>query len=202
VTPILNPPDSAETVSGKSSHKKPPKQKVQNSVRGVALNDGVLYVADEGGNAVRMFDAATGVPLGATTIEGPVHLLVQGNNLYVTSGNSIYCGPCVSLPSTIPALPATDQFSSKNPPPPYPAPPSGYTNSVTLTLKDLNLDLPSGAGPAGFAFDTSGNLFVAARKTSAIYAFSPTSFAPWSNDPIFSNLGDEPEFLLWVPDPS
>jgi hypothetical protein len=201
LTPVIDSSDSAEDEQDKSSDKKSKKSKVQNSVRGLALSNSVLYVADEGGNAVRMYDAATGVPLGSTTISGPVHLLVRNGNLYVNSGDSIYCGTCVSLPATIPALPALDQFSSAAPPP-YPAPPSGYTNSVTLTLTDLNLGLPKGSGPSGFAFDSSGNLYVALRKLSQIYAFSPNQsggnpFTPSANNPIFT-LGDEPEFLLWI----
>ena len=137
----------------------------------------------------------------AATVAGPVHLVVHGAKLYVTSGNSIYSGVCVSLPPVIPAVPASNQFSSAAPPP-YPTPPSGYTNSVTLTLTNLNLGLPDDAGPSGFAFDSSGNLYVALRKLSQIYAFSPKSsgnspFTPWNNNPIFS-LPDEPEFLLWM----
>ena len=195
LTPVFNPPDFPEN---KKSDKKS-KEKVQNSVRGVAIADDVLYVADEGGNAVRMYDTATGVPLGAAPLEGPVHLLVRGGKLYVTSGNSIYYGTCVSPPAMLPPLPSSNQFS-KSAPPPWPAPASGYTNSVTLTLTDLNLDLPNGAGPSGFAFDNSGNLYVALRKLSEIYAFSPGSsggFTPSSSNPIFM-VGDEPEFLLWI----
>ncbi|HEY3841159.1 MAG TPA: hypothetical protein VGL72_31525 [Bryobacteraceae bacterium] len=198
---VFNPP--VTTDASKKKGKKPPKPKVQNSVRGVEVYNGVLYVADEGDTAVRMFDAATGVPLGATTLDGPVHLVRQGNTIYVTSGNSVYSGTCVSLPATIPALPAKDRFKG-NKVPPYPAPPADYGNSVTLKLTDLGLDLPSGGGPSGIASDNSGNLFVALRKTSEIYAFAPNTsgsgspFTPWSTNPIFSSLGDEPEYLLWT----
>jgi hypothetical protein len=201
LTPVFNPPNAEQD----ASEKKPKKQKVQNSVRGVAFSNGVLYVADEGGGAVRMYDAATGVPLGSTALKSPVHLLVHSGNLYVTSGDSIYCGACVSLPTNIPAVPASGQFSGVPAPPPYPAPPSGYTNSVTLSLSDLNLGLPKGSGPSGFAFDTSGNLYVALRKLQQILAFSPNThvkkgsspFSPSSKNPIFA-LQDDPEFLLWM----
>lgn len=133
------------------------KEKVQNSVRGVVVSNGVLYVADEAGNAVRMYDPVTGVPWGSTTVKGPVHLLVQDGTLYVPSGDSVLHGPCVSAPANPPALPAPNRFSGPAaPPPPYPAPPSGYVNSVTLTLSDLGLNLPKGSGPSGLAFDVSG----------------------------------------------
>jgi hypothetical protein len=180
------------------------KQKVQNSVRGVVCYNSVLYVADEGGSAVRMFDPGTGVPLGFTTVDkAPVHLIVRNGVLYVTSGNTVLYGNCVSAPATLPPLPTPNQFAGV-PPPPYPAPPSGYTNSVTLKLTDLGLNLPSGFGPSGVTFDSSGNLYVAGRLSQQIYGYSPTGktppFVPFSNNPIFPSLPDQPEFLLWIAD--
>jgi hypothetical protein len=180
---------------------------VQNSVRGVVCYNNVLYVADEGGLAVRMYDPVTGVPLGFTTLtSAPVHLVVQNGVLYVTSGNTVLYGNCVAAPANLPPLPTPNQFASD---PPYPTPPAGYTNSVTLTLSDLGLSLPSGFGPSGLAFDSSGNLYVAGRTSNQIYGYSPATgidppspFVPFSNNPIFSKLQDQPEFLLWVPDQS
>jgi hypothetical protein len=117
-------------------------------------------------------------------------------------------GNCVTPPANLPALPTPNQFAGA-PPPPYPPLPSGYTNSVTLTLSDLGLNLPSGFGPSGLAFDSSGNLYVAGRLSNQIYGYSPATgvnppspFAPFSNNPIFSKLPDQPEFLLWVADQS
>ncbi|HLK70053.1 MAG TPA: hypothetical protein VKU19_41775 [Bryobacteraceae bacterium] len=179
--------------------------KVQNSVRGVVVNDGVLYVADEGGNAVRMYDAGTGVPWGSTTVSGPVHLLINQGILYVTSSDSVLSGPCVTPPANPPSPPAKNQFESGPVPPPYPAPPAGYTDSVTLTLQDLGLNLPKDSGPSGLAFDSSGNLYVALRKAQQIFKFVPNTspggppFVPFSSNPIFDKLKDSPEFLLWIP---
>ena len=121
-----------------STEKKKPKEKVQNSVRGVVYSNGVLYVADEAGNAVRMYDPVTGVPWGATTVPGPVHLLVQNDTLYVTSGDSVLAGPCVAAPANSPSLPASNQFSAAAPPP-YPAPPAGYTRH-DYAAPDMNVD--------------------------------------------------------------
>ena len=54
-----------------------------------------------------------------------------------------------------------------------------------------------------------GNLFVAGRLSNQIYGYSsatgvnpPSPFVPFSTNPIFSKLPDQPEFLLWVPDQS
>ena len=189
--------------------KKKKKPKVQNSVRGVVCYNNVLYVADEGGAAVRMYDPGTGVPLGSTPVSGPVHLVQQNGVLYVTTSKTVLYGNCVASPANLPPLPTANQFAGVPVPPPYPAPPSGYTNSVILTLKDLGLNLPSGFGPSGLAFDSSGNLYVAGRLSNQIYGYSPATgvnppspFVPFSNNPIFSNLPDQPEFLLWVPDQS
>src|ERR1035441_7580168 len=104
------------------------KQKVQNSVRGVVCYNNVLYVADEGGSAVRMYDPGTGVPLGSTPVSGPVHLVQQNGVLYVTTSKTVLYGNCVTPPANLPPLPTPNQFAGA-PPPPYPAPPSGYTNS-------------------------------------------------------------------------
>jgi hypothetical protein len=204
LTPIFSKSDAAP-----EDAKKKKKLKVQNSVRGVVCYNNVLYVADEGGSALRMYDPGTGVPLGSTAVSNPVHLVQQNGVLYVTSGNTVLYGNCVAAPATLPALPTANQFAGAPVPPPYPAPPSGYTNSVTLTLKDLGLNLPAGFGPSGLAFDSSGKLYVAGRLSKQIYGYSPatgvnppSSFVPFTNNPIFSNLPDQPEFLLWVPDQS
>jgi hypothetical protein len=209
LTPVFGSSDAEPAASAEDDAKKKKKLKVQNSVRGVVCSNNVLYVADEGGSAVRMYDPGTGVPLGSTPVSGPVHLVQQNGVLYVTTSKTVLYGNCVTPPANLPPLPTANQFAGVPVPPPYPAPPSGYTNSVTLTLQDLGLNLPSGFGPSGLAFDSSGNLYVAGRLSNQIYGYSPATgvnppspFVPFSNNPIFSNLPDQPEFLLWVPDQS
>jgi hypothetical protein len=209
LTPVFSSSDAEPAASGGDDAKKKKKLKVQNSVRGVVCYNNVLYVADEGGSAVRMYDPGAGVPLGSTPVSGPVHLVQQNGVLYVTTSKTVLYGNCVTAPTNLPPLPTPNQFAGMPVPPPYPAPPSGYTNSVSLTLKDLGLNLPSGFGPSGLAFDASGNLYVAGRLSNQIYGYSPATgvnpqspFVPFSNNPIFSNLPDQPEFLLWVPDQS
>jgi hypothetical protein len=176
--------------------------KVQNSVRDVTLYNGVLYVADEVGNAVRMYDPVLGVPWGSVTgytdgnstvpLSSPDHLLVYKNFLFVSSGNVIAYGPCPGPPPTPPALPgafSTSQF----PIPPYPAPPGGYTDSVTLSL-EIYTTLPDTV--SGMAFDDRGTFYAALRTKQEIYQRLSGSTAPQL---FISSLPDSPEFLLWLP---
>jgi hypothetical protein len=192
------------SVSDGAKHKD--KQKVQNSVRDVTIANDILYVADEAGDAVRMYDPATGVPLGFASIASPVHLAVFENQLYAGSGNSVYSGALVSPPGALPQVPSPTWFEGQTVPP-FPPPPDGYTNSVTLTLKNLNLNLPPGSPVSGITFDDSGNMYVALRAARAIYKFASASgrgkqtFAG-AQAAFISGLPDDPEFVLWVSDKS
>ena len=65
--------------------------KVTHSVRGVVAVGGVLYVADEPGDAVKAYDAATGTFIGATEgIEAPVHLLAADGALYASGKHGVF----------------------------------------------------------------------------------------------------------------
>jgi hypothetical protein len=198
----LSSSDEEDSSTTKEHHKS--KQKVQNSVRDLVFANGVLYVADEAGNAVRMYDPETGVPWGSTEIQSPIHLAVQNGDIYVGSQGSVFSGTLATPPQNPPFSPPPNQFAGGGVPPPYPAPPSGYTNSVALILQDLNLNVPKGSTVSGMTFDDSGNLYVALRNGMAIYQFQPNPnggnppFVSGSN-PFIPDLHDEPEFLLWLP---
>jgi hypothetical protein len=202
LTRTLSSLDDEGRATGNEHHK--PKQKVQNSVRDLVIANGVLYVADEAGNAVRMYDPATGVPWGSTQIPSPIHLVVQSGNIYIGSQGSVFSGPLVAPPQDRPVSPPPNQFAGGSVPPPYPTPPSSYTNSVALTLQDLNLTVPKNSAVSGMTFDDSGNLYVALRNKMAIYQFQPNPnggnppFVSGTN-PLIHGLQDEPEFLLWLP---
>jgi Beta-propeller repeat len=186
-----------------------PKEKVKvlNSVRGVLFTNGILYVADEVGKFVRMYDPNTGIPWGSTsTSGGPVHLTVQNNTLYVSTSDGVYYGTCPSPPTKhLPTLP--EPFKKhEEPVPPYPKdPPKGYNSSVTLTLTKLGL-ATTNTSPSGITFDSSGNLYVADRKGMAIYKYVPNtngSTPPFVSPPgttsSYITTPDQPEFLLWYP---
>jgi hypothetical protein len=63
--------------------------KVAHSVRGVLWTNDALYVADEPGNAIKVYDAR-GDFLGQVTIDTPVHLLAHEGILYVTAAGGVF----------------------------------------------------------------------------------------------------------------
>ncbi|HEX6699231.1 MAG TPA: hypothetical protein VF101_00715 [Gaiellaceae bacterium] len=80
--------------------------KPDNSVRGVLWTNGVLYVADEVGNAVRVY-GADGTYLGSGSVPTPVHLLEAAGQLYVTGTGGIFVSDLASGPSWTLTFPST-----------------------------------------------------------------------------------------------
>ena len=199
---------SAKIGSDSTDSSKKPKDKVLNSVRGVLCDGGILYVADEVGKAVRMYDPATGIPWGsAATTKGPVHLVVNDGYLFVTTDAGVLYGTCPSPPSSPPPLPG--DFADQNATiPPYPAPPAGYGSSVSLQLASLSLSFEP-PSPSGMTFDDAGNLYIASRKNREVYQYTRTqandgslAYTTTPNGyPLIddTNIPDFPEFLLWYP---
>jgi hypothetical protein len=75
-----------EPATGPASH----------SVRGVVVIGDLLYVADEPGNAVKIYSLTSGATQGKlqgqitdANLKGPVHLLVNGGSLYISSSDCI-----------------------------------------------------------------------------------------------------------------
>jgi hypothetical protein len=184
-----------------SDSSKKSKPKVENSVRGVLLAGGILYVADEVGGCVRMYDPTSGILWGSAAARSPVHLVVQNNILYVSTSDGVFSGACPSPPTTdIPALP--EPFKKHDlPVPPYPKNPPGYNTSVSLTLSSLGLS-PAPGSPSGICFDGDGNLYVASRTGKQIFKYVPNAsgsppFLPSNNGEPLITTPDQPEFLLW-----
>jgi hypothetical protein len=148
--------------------------KVQNSVRGILYNGGRLYVADEPGNALKMYDGASGAYQGDFTMSGPIHLLGVGTKIYVSCGGDQKASPPVS-----PSVVCYDSGSA----------------TVTTVVNDSALTSVS-----GIAFGADGNFYVADRKAKTVRKYAPTT-TPFTPLGIFigsSELPDEPEFLLYV----
>jgi hypothetical protein len=147
-------------------------QKVQNSVRDVLLAEGVLFVVDEPGNCVRMYNPTTGTYLGNSTgaLDSPTHLLLDpgATTLYVSAGKQIWSSP----------LPTSTTKPSLN-----------FESIFTTKLGNI----------AGMAFDQASpvNSYIAIRTgTPQILMASATFQNPSA---FIESLPDAPEFLRYVP---
>jgi hypothetical protein len=148
------------------------KPKTQNSVRDViyyAGTDPLLFVVDEPTGIVRVYNPSTGQPLlNSNVIADPTHLAIQGNTLYVSSGSQV-------LQSPIPT--------------PYDPDAEPWVFAAAPVV-----ELPAKDAASGIAFDASGNLYVAGRKSQVVYVYDPNfkALKPWPK------LADQPEFLLYM----
>lgn len=153
--------------------------KVQNSVRGIVCALGNLYVADEPGNALKIYDGSSGAYKGEITLTGPVHLLCVGSKLYVGCSGDKKASPPVS-----PSVVCYD------------------LSSLGLSTVVSGSSLSS---VSGIAFGADGNFYVADRTAQTIRRYAPTA-TPFTPLGIFidsqsnnkDGLPDEPEFLLYM----
>ena len=120
--------------------------KVQHSVRGVVWVGGCLLVADEAADAVKVY-AASGQLQGQISgggLTAPVHLLLWGETLYISSGNdAVYTCP-------IPGGKA----------------PMGVVAPTAWLTRHLRAS-------SGMCFGADGNFYVALRKDKEVRQFSP-----------------------------
>ncbi|HEY6391624.1 MAG TPA: hypothetical protein VIX89_10125 [Bryobacteraceae bacterium] len=146
-------------------------EKVQHSVRDLAFANGILFVVDEPGDCVRMYDPSTGEYHGKSSgdLKSPTHLLIQGATMYVTAGSEIWTSPLPTDPSN---------------------PTLNFTSVFSTTLGDV----------AGLAFDqaTPPNSYVAIRTSTPPQILICDS--QLQNPAQFTTCADSPEFLLYVPD--
>ncbi|MEO5930787.1 MAG: hypothetical protein ABIR47_12695 [Candidatus Kapaibacterium sp.] len=144
--------------------------RVANSVRGVAYYADHLFVADEPGNAVKIYDGTTGqlaCTIAGSNLSAPVHLLFNGSMLYIGSSGNDSVLSC-DLSSGVPA---------------------GTVAPVTFIdggVKHIS----------GMAFDGDGNFYAAERKAKKIKKFSASGA---SLGDFITGLPDEPEFIMYVP---
>ncbi len=144
--------------------------KPRHSVRGIVVHRKHLYVADEAGDAVKVFNVQTGELLAhitERTLKAPVHLIVHGETLYIGASGS---GSILALDL-------------------MPTPPSGEVKARVVI--DGKLDAPS-----GFAVGRDGDLYVAERKKLRVRRFSPHGKKEGT---FIDNLPDMPEFLVYIP---
>jgi hypothetical protein len=144
--------------------------KPRHSVRGIVVHRKHLYVADEAGDAVKVFNVQSGELLAhitGRTLKAPVHLILHGETLYIGASGT----------GSILALVLTS------------TPPSGELKARVVI--DRKLDTPS-----GFAVGPDGDLYVAERKKLRVRRFSSDGKKKRT---FINNLPDMPEFLVYVP---
>ena len=122
--------------------------KVQNSVRGILYTGGNLYVADEPGNALKIYDGTSGDYKSSLTLAGPIHLLGLGTKIYVSCGGEKKASPPVS--SSVQCF-----------------------DLVSLQLSTVVSD-SSLTSVSGIAFGADGNFYVADRTAQTIRRYAPT----------------------------
>ncbi len=143
----------------------------RHSVRGIVVHRGHLYVADEAGNAVKVFRLTSGelvAHVKGHALKRPVHLLLHGDVLYIGAEGSASILAC-ELPR---------------------AAPRGKLEARVVIHRKLD-------APSGFAIGPDGHFYVAERKERRIRQFSPKGKPRGS---LIKDLPDMPEFLVYVPE--
>ena len=144
--------------------------KPRHSVRGVVVHRKHLYVADEAGDAVKVFNVQSGELMAHITgraLIAPVHLVLHGETLYIGASGS---GSILAL----------DLTSTS---------PKGELKARVVI--DGKLDSPS-----GFAVGPDSDLYVAERKKQRVRRFSSKGKKKGT---FIDDLPDMPEFLVYVP---
>ena len=145
----------------------------RHSVRGIALHQGHLYVADQAANAVKVFELSSGrlrASIRGAKIQKPGHILLRDGTLYIGAAGSG-------------SILAHDIADSE---------PRGELGARVIV--DGKLDAPS-----GIAVGQDGDLYVAERHKRRVRCFSVTGV---DKGTFIDALPDQPEFLLQLPSAS
>jgi DNA-binding beta-propeller fold protein YncE len=145
--------------------------KPRHSVRGIVVHRKHLYVADEAGDAVKVFEVGSGrlvARIKASRLTKPVHLILNGDTLYIGAA-----GTGSILAFDIPARAPRGKLKAR-------------------TVIDGKLKAPS-----GFALGPDGDFYVAERFHQRVRRFSAKGKKKGT---FIDGLPDMPEFLVHVPD--
>ena len=143
--------------------------KPRHSVRGIIVHRKMLYVADEAGDAVKIFEVASGrlvAHIRSKRMRKPVHLVLHGETLYIGAA-----GTGSLLAYDIPE-----------------APPEGKQKARVVIDAKLR-------APSGFAIGPDGDFYVAERFDQRVRRFSPDGK---KRSFFIDGLPDIPEFLVHV----
>ena len=161
--------------------------KVKNSVRDVAIANGVLFVCDEPEKVVDMYSLDDGSYLGCSNAlaESATHLAIDNAGLYVSAGSTLYWG---QLPQSSSSASLALQTITPTPP----------ASKDTLKIGGISFDDGSpttvyipyqtgtgGSQPGGMIYSYS----VSQQQPSAPILSDATA--------VVSSLDDTPEFVLY-----
>ena len=144
--------------------------KPRHSVRGIIVHRGHLYVADEAGDAVKVFEVESGslvARIKGKQLRKPVHLVLHGETLYIGSAGTG-------------SILAYDIGKAE---------PRGKLKARVV------IDAELGA-PSGFAIGPDGDLYVAERFRQRVRRFSAKGKKKGT---FIDGLPDIPEFLVHLP---
>lgn len=157
--------------------------KVKNSVRDVAIANGILLVCDEPEKVVNLYLLTDGSYLGSSNAlaDAPTHLAINNGGLYVSAGSTLYWG---QLPTS--------------------------TSAASLTLQAITPTPPSeGVRIGGISFDGASTVYVPYQTGvggnnpgGSIYSYNVSQQNPpvlSSATPFVPTLKDTPEFVLYWP---
>jgi len=143
----------------------------RHSVRGIIVHRRLLYVADEAGDAVKIFEVKSGRFVAQITgkkLRKPVHIFLHGETLFIGAAGT---GSILAykIPKRIPR---------------------GKLRARTVIDRKLH-------APSGFAVGPEGDLYVAERIHQRVCRFSIKGKIKKT---FIEHLPDMPEFLVHVPD--
>jgi hypothetical protein len=145
--------------------------KPRHSVRGIIVHRNHLYVADEAGDAVKVFEVSSGrvvARIKGGKLTKPVHLILHKDTLYIGAAGT----------GSILAFDIPDKA------------PRGKLKARTVIDGKLK-------APSGFAIGPDGDLYVAERFDQRVRRFSPKGKKKGT---FIDALPDMPEFLVHVRD--
>jgi sugar lactone lactonase YvrE len=140
-------------------------------VRGIVVHRDHLYVADEAGDAVKIFEVKTGrhvAHIKGSRLTKPVHLILHKDTLYIGAAGS----------GSILAFDIPEKA------------PQGKLKARTVIDGKLH-------APSGFAIGPDGDIYVGERFNQRVARFSAKGK---KKKAFIEGLPDMPEFLVHVPD--
>ncbi|HEY6301618.1 MAG TPA: hypothetical protein VIX14_01015 [Terriglobales bacterium] len=143
----------------------------RHSVRGIIVHRRLLYVADEAGDVIKIFEIRSGrlvAHIKGKKLTKPVHLILHGETLYIGAA-----GTGSILAYDIPKVAPRGKLKAR-------------------VIIDGKLKAPS-----GFAIGPDGDLYVAERLDQRVRRFSVKGKKKGT---FIDGLPDMPEFLAHVPD--